>query len=92
MPVASEPVMSDERSPDLPHRGFSNVDSSHSSFSYVAPRVSASALAVATFSKALYRSWPGIHSYLHITSVQNPSMLPVSPWPWIELNFTSKIS
>lgn len=30
--------------------------------------------------------------YLYATSVWNPSMLPVSPWPWIELNFTSKIS
>lgn len=37
--------------------------------------------------------WCGnLSPYLYITSVWNPSMLPVSPWPWIELNFTSKIS
>lgn len=78
----------------LPRWGFSNADSSHSSFSYAAPRASASASVIPIFSKSsfFYRSWPDIHSYLYVTSVWNPSMLPVSPWPWIELNFTSRIS
>lgn len=52
MPVASEPVMSDERSPGFSRRGFPNADSSHSSFSYVMPRASASASVIPIFSKS----------------------------------------
>lgn len=65
MSVASDPVMSDERSPGFPHRGFLNVDSSHSSFSYAALRASASASVIATFSKSPLSSMAR-HSFLPI--------------------------